>query len=80
MYRRGLMTLVAGLAVAGFAAMRAETADAKTKPNGGCACCGAACECGGCICDASATPSRGCPCCGGATCCPAESEATPPLG
>jgi hypothetical protein len=75
MDRRGLVALLAGLALAAFPGIRAETVDTKSKAALGCACCCAACACPACSCDANTEARQGCDCCGRAACCPEEAEA-----
>ncbi len=74
MIRRGLLGMMAALALAGFLGLRADATDAKAQA--GCACCGSACACPACICDAKAQAGPGCACCGTAACCSTGAETT----
>ena len=67
MTRRGLLGMMAALALAGFLGLRAEATGTQTKA--GCACCGSACACPACTCDAKARLGRACDCCSKAACC-----------
>ena len=71
MHRRGLMGVVAALVLTAFAGVSANALDAKPKAKSGCACCGAACNCPACTCDASAKAGTACDCCSGSACCSA---------
>ncbi len=73
MNRRGLMGVLAALALAAFTSVPALAGDSKARAEAGCACCGAACVCPACSCDASKAGTS-CDCCGGATCCSAKGE------
>lgn len=70
MDRRGLLKVVGALALAALMGVGATAAE-KSKTTGACTCCGDACKCPACTCDAKAGTARGCACCGGAACCPA---------
>lgn len=78
MNRRNVLVAFGALALAsagvvGFGASRAETSKAVKAA---CACCGAACACPACICDASVASKGSCDCCGGASCCTASAGET----
>jgi hypothetical protein len=73
MIRRGLIGMIAALAVAAFAGTLTNAADNKTKAKAGCACCGETCSCPACYCDAKAKTVKACDCCGGAACCSTNS-------
>ncbi len=72
MTRRGLMGMMAALALAASLGLRAGDATAKTEARAGCACCGASCGCAACTCDAKTVVGRACDCCGKAACCSAK--------
>jgi hypothetical protein len=85
MHRRGLMGMLAALALAVFTGVRPEAADMKSKSS--CACCGAGCLCRvpcppatlsetARTCDANAKAGQACDCCAGAVCCTASSAKT----
>jgi hypothetical protein len=70
------MGMVSAVALAAFVGVRAETVETKTKARTGCDCCGSACACPACTCDAKAKAARSCDCCGTADCCAAGTETT----
>jgi hypothetical protein len=73
MTRRGLLGMMAALALAAVLGLRAGAMETKTEA--GCACCGSTCACPACTCDAKAESGRACDCCGTAACC-SETAAT----
>jgi len=75
MNRRGLMGMVAALALAAFSGVSTNAADSKVKAKEACACCGADCACATCSCDAKAkVAGKACDCCDEATCCSAKAN------
>ena len=69
MIRRKLLSAGAALVLAAFASVSVNALDSKPKAKTGCACCGPACECTSCTCDATTKAGKACDCCGGAACC-----------
>jgi hypothetical protein len=76
MDRRGLIGMVAALALAAFMGVSANAANTKTKAKAGCACCGDACSCPACSCDTNSKAGKACDCCGGSTCCSTKAKKT----
>lgn len=76
MDRRGLLSTVGALALAGLMGVGATAADKAKTTKAACPCCGDACSCLACTCDSTkADAALGCDCCDGAACCPSTAKA-----
>jgi hypothetical protein len=77
--RRGLMGMVAALALAAFTGVSTNAEDPEVQA--ACACCSDACVCPACVCDATGGDCcEGGECCAAGVCCGDAACCAPPAG
>jgi hypothetical protein len=76
MDRRRMLSVVGALVAVGLFGARAGAADTKAAKNPPCVCCGEACKCKTCVCEARS--AHGCDCCGKHCCTTKAARPTEP--